>query len=113
MKKKKQPRITRKILKGMSPLEIYLMRYLPACNNDIKVLKRWAGVLEKRAARFYAEKFLDDSVAEEDLYHEEDSSEKYPNLAYSEEHERKYKLEVLRDSLYVLREREKNERVIS
>ena len=67
MKAKQQEKLTKKILSKMTPLELSLIRYFPACNNNLKVLNRWSKMLEKRAIRHYIEYSLDDSVAEEDL----------------------------------------------
>lgn len=51
------------------------------------VRKMYTPMLVSRAVRFYIENTLDSTVVEEDLLEED---RKYPNLSYSQEHERNY-----------------------
>ena len=45
-------RITKKMKKGMTPMELACLEYFEYCKYDLKLLRRWARMLEKQELSF-------------------------------------------------------------
>ena len=55
----------------MNKAEKYIDESLREYCKDEKTRRKWAGLIKKRAIRFYFNSVLDSNVADEDLYEED------------------------------------------